>query len=74
MSDKGKHIPITAAMEIAKQYDYDQVVILARKIGVKGNSHATTYGINSEHCEVAGQIGRVFLDLEDAKCKVVYND
>ena len=71
---KGKHIPIAVAEDIAKQYNYDQVVILARKIGAGGNSHATTYGRNREHCEVAGHIGKVFLDLEDGKCNVVYKD
>ena len=55
-----KPIPISAAEEIAKLYDYDQVVIIARKVG-SGNAphgeHVTTYGRNKTHCDVAARIG-----------------
>lgn len=50
-------IPILAAKEIAKTYDYDQVVIIARKVGDDGTEHVTTYGVNPEHCAVAARIG-----------------
>ena len=49
------NIPISAAKRIAKQYDYDQVIIIARKVG--RNEHVTTYGVNKEHCGVAARIG-----------------
>ena len=41
-----KRIPIKAAKEIAKIYDYDQVLIIARKVGDKGGEHVTSYGVN----------------------------
>jgi len=50
-----KRIPIKAAREIAKLYDYDQVVIVARKVGE--GEHVTTYGRNKIHCGIAARIG-----------------
>lgn len=55
-----KAIPISAAEQIAKQYGYDQVVIIARKVGddpEPHGEHCTTYGINPEHCGIAARIG-----------------
>lgn len=52
-----KPIPITAAEAIAKEYGYDQVVIIARKVGDEGGEHVTTYGTNKDHCTVAARIG-----------------
>ena len=52
-----KPIPISAAEKIAKAYDYDQVVIIGRKVGEAGGEHVTTYGRNPAHCIVAGTIG-----------------
>lgn len=54
-----KRIPIGAAAEIARKYDYDQVIIIARKEGGpgEGGEHCTTYGRNAKHCEVAADIG-----------------
>ena len=55
-----KPIPISAAERIANLYDYDQVVIIARKVG-NGNAshgeHVTTYGRNKANCDVAARIG-----------------
>ena len=51
-----KPIPIAAAERIAKQYGYDQVVVIARKVGE--GEHVTTYGINREHCASAALQGR----------------
>ena len=48
-------IPISAARLIAESYDYDQVVIIARKVGDR--EHVTTYGKSKEHCEIAAKIG-----------------
>ncbi len=52
-----KRIPIVAAQRIADLYDYDQVVIIARKVGDKGGEHVTTYGIDKLNCAVAAHIG-----------------
>ena len=57
MKDNAKRIPICAAAEISKKYNYDQVVIIARKTGDNGMEHVTTYGKNKEHCAVAAKIG-----------------
>ena len=48
-------IPVSAAKRIADEYDYDQVIIIARKVG--RNEHCTTYGKNSVHCRIAARCG-----------------
>jgi len=48
-------IPISQAKKIADYYDYDQVIIIARKVG--RNEHVTTYGKNKEHCDIAAKCG-----------------
>lgn len=50
-------IPIEAARDVAKKYGYDQVVIIARKVGQGGGEHCTTYGVTKTHCDVAARIG-----------------
>ena len=50
-----KPIPISAAKRIAEEFDYDQVVIIARAVGE--GEHVTTYGKDSKHCKVAAAIG-----------------
>jgi len=50
-------IPISAAKKIAKDFDYDQVIIIARKVGVDGNEHVTTYGVDKANCKVAAHCG-----------------
>lgn len=58
-----KPIPISAAERIAKDYGYDQVIIIARKVDEPendGGECVTTYGRNKAHCEVAANIGRHF--------------
>lgn len=55
-----KRIPISAAAHIAKTYGYDQVVIIARKVGdvpAPHGEHCTTYGVNALHRAVAARIG-----------------
>lgn len=55
-----KRIPIAAAQNIAETYGYDQVVILARKVGevpAPHGEHVTTYGVNRVHCSVAAMMG-----------------
>lgn len=55
-----KPIPISAAERIAKDYGYDQVIVIARKVGDDPGSHGehcTTYGVNLAHCDAAAKIG-----------------
>lgn len=58
-----KPIPISAAEEVAKKYGYDQVIIIARRVGedpAPHGEHCTTYGIDKSHCDVAARIGDHF--------------
>lgn len=50
-----KRIPIAAAKRIAKDYGYDQVVVIARKVGE--GEHVTTYGVDKANCEAAAKVG-----------------
>lgn len=50
-----KPIPIWTAKDIAKDYGYDQVIIIARKVGE--GEHCTTYGVDKANCDVAARIG-----------------
>ncbi|EKS29277.1 hypothetical protein [Afipia felis] len=53
-------IPISAAKRLANEYGYDQVIVYARKVGESPDPHGehmTTYGVNTEHCDVAARIG-----------------
>lgn len=52
-----KSIPIAAARQVAERYGYDQVVIIARKVGEGGGEHVTTYGKDVPNCAVAARIG-----------------
>jgi hypothetical protein len=55
-----KPIPIVAAQRIAEDYGYDQVIIIARKVGddpAPHGEHCTTYGVNKEHCGIAARCG-----------------
>jgi len=55
-----KRIPIKAAANIAKDYGYDQVIIIARRCSdtkPPHGEHVTTYGRTKSHCEVAANIG-----------------
>ncbi|HVI60087.1 MAG TPA: hypothetical protein VM619_14610 [Luteimonas sp.] len=53
-------IPVSAAETIAKNFGYDQVIVIARRVGeppAPAGEHVTTYGRNSEHCCVAARVG-----------------
>ena len=52
-----KPIPIVKARDIAEQFGYDQVVIIARRVGEGGTEHCTTYGRDKANCDVAARIG-----------------
>jgi len=57
-----KPIPIKAGKEIAERYGYDQVIIVARKVGEGPGSgeHVTTYGVDVPNCAIAARIGNFF--------------
>jgi hypothetical protein len=53
-------IPVSAAQRIAADFGYDQVLIMARRVGEAPNphgEHVTTYGRDAEHCAVAARVG-----------------
>lgn len=53
-------IPVHEARSIAAAYGYDQVIIIARRVGddpAPHGEHVTTYGRSEEHCSVAGRVG-----------------
>lgn len=55
-----KPIAIKAAKVIADEYGYDQVIIIARKVGEDPDPHGehiTTYGVDIDNCRVAARIG-----------------
>jgi len=52
-----KSIPIKSAEAIAKEFGYDQVIIVARKVGNQGGEHVTTYGRDKKHCDIAAECG-----------------
>lgn len=57
---KMKPIPISAAKRIANDYGYDQVIVVARRVGEDPEPHGehmTTYGIDRKHCDAAGRCG-----------------
>ena len=56
-------IPVSAAREVADEYGYDQVVIVARRVGTgraPHGEHCTTYGIDKANCDVAARMGNFF--------------
>lgn len=55
--ETGKPIPILDAKRIAENYNYNQIVIVARKVGDNGIEHVTTYGTDKANCDVAANIG-----------------
>lgn len=50
-------LPIKTAKHIADEYNWDQVIIVARKVGDNGYEHVVTYGKCSAHCEAAARAG-----------------
>lgn len=53
-------IPIAAARRIAEEFGYDQVIIIARRVGevpAPHGEHVTTYGRDRKHCGVAAHVG-----------------
>ena len=52
-----KPIPISAAKVIADKYGYDQVVIIARKVGDDGGEHVASYGVDKANGDAAARVG-----------------
>lgn len=50
-----KTIPVSAAAGLAQKYGFDQIVIIARKIG--GGESVTTYGKGRIHKDIAARTG-----------------
>lgn len=57
MKKRTAPIPIDAAKRIAKDYGYDQIIVIGRKCGQDGVEHVTTYGRDRVHCDIAASIG-----------------
>ncbi|UWR73141.1 hypothetical protein [Phaeobacter inhibens] len=56
MSEEIK-LPIKSARDIAETYGWDQVIVVARKVGDDGYEHVVTYGKGASHCEAAARAG-----------------
>lgn len=70
---KSKRIPIKAAREFAKNYDKDQVIILAWDRETN-STWVTTYGKSLEDCDQAAQGGneiKRLLNWPEEKCNDV---
>ncbi|MCG7520881.1 hypothetical protein [Ruegeria sp. Ofav3-42] len=50
-------LPIKDARDIAEKRGWDQVIIVARKVGNDGYEHVVTYGKDKAHCEAAARAG-----------------
>ena len=58
----GDKIPIACAASLGHAHRYDQVIILARRIGDDGLEWVTTWGKNPQHCAAAARIGDALRD------------
>jgi len=55
-----KDIPVSSAKKIARDYGYDQIIILGRKVGEDPEPHGehlTTYGVTKVDCNIAERCG-----------------
>ena len=68
---KGKRIPIKAAKRIAREFGYEQVIIVARNTGDTGKEWCTTYGETPAHCAAAAKIGEALRGLAAGTLKLV---
>lgn len=57
-----ERIPIATAEQIGKKHGYDQVIIVARRIGEPGLEWCTTWGKDKTHCDAAARIGDAIRD------------
>lgn len=67
----GRRIPIRVAKEIAHEYGYEQVIIVARKTGPQGVEWCTTYGRNRAHCDAAAKIGDALRRLNSGELQLI---
>ena len=54
---KQSRLPIKAAKDIAVTHGWDQVIVIARKVGDDGYEHVITYGKDAAHCEAVARAG-----------------
>lgn len=65
-------IPVSAAKRIAQEYGYDQVVVIARRVGEAPDphgEHVTTYGVSEEHCRSAAMQGNALKKFTGWTCR-----
>ena len=68
-----KPIPISAARKISEDFGYDQVIIIARRVGQdpdQHGEHVTTFGIDLDNCRVAAACGnalKVFMGWPESE-------
>lgn len=58
----GDNIPIARAADLGRAHNYDQVIILARRVGEPGLEWVTTWGKDPTHCAAAARIGDALRD------------
>lgn len=58
--DSPQLIPPTEAARLCEQYGYDQVIIVARRVGGDGHEAVTTCGVDPANDEAARLIGEHF--------------
>lgn len=74
MTKPAEPIPVVQAEFIASRYGYDQVVIIARRVGPVGVEHVTTYGSGDENRWVATRMGEFLKRLMGWKQETVHQD
>jgi hypothetical protein len=70
-----KRIPIKAAKEISKAFDFPEVVIFAYD-PVSGTQHVTTYGKTKDQCADAAKVGNFLkrsLGWPESQCNAIPN-
>jgi hypothetical protein len=63
-------IPVEAARAIALEFGWDQIVVIARRVG--GCEHVTTYGVdeaNSKVAAIAGNALKRIMGWPDVECQ-----
>lgn len=62
-------IPVESARAIALEFGWDQVIVIARRVG--HGEHVTTYGIDQAHAAAAaagGNAMKAFMGWPEAEC------
>jgi hypothetical protein len=53
-------IPVADAADIGARHGYDQVIVIARKVGQRGGEWVTAWGVNAEN-DAAAKLAAEFL-------------